>query len=51
LGREHWDELVISDKPVIKNGYIEVPSKPGLGVEINPDGVRKHMRPNSKFFD
>jgi len=51
LGRKHWDELVITDSPVIENGYITIPDKPGLGVEINPDGVRKYMRPGTKFFD
>jgi len=51
LGREHWDELVITDEPVIQNGYIAVPDKPGLGVEINPEGVKKHMRSDTKFFD
>jgi galactonate dehydratase len=51
LGRKHWDELVFTDKPIIDNGYIELSHKPGLGVEINPDGVKKHMRPGAKFFD
>jgi len=51
LGRKHWDELVITDEPIIQNGYITVPDKPGLGVEINPEGVKKHVRPDAKFFD
>lgn len=51
LGRDHWNELVITDKPIIENGYITMPDKPGLGVEINPEGVKKYMRPGCKFFD
>jgi len=51
LGRKHWDELVIADKPIIENGYIAVPDKPGLGVEINPDGIKKYMRPGFSFFE
>jgi galactonate dehydratase len=51
LGRKHWDELTITDKPIIENGYITIPDKPGLGVEINPEGVKKYMRPNTEFFD
>lgn len=51
LGRKHWDELVITDEPIIENGCITVPDKPGLGVEINPEGVKKYMRSGTKFFD
>ncbi|MGB9595620.1 MAG: mandelate racemase/muconate lactonizing enzyme family protein [Candidatus Poribacteria bacterium] len=51
LGRKHWDELVITEKPIIENGYITLPDKPGLGVEVNPDGVKKYLKPGTKFFD
>lgn len=51
LGRKHWDELVITEKPIIENGYITLSDKPGLGVEINPDGVKKYLKPGTKFFD
>jgi galactonate dehydratase len=51
LGREHWNELVITEKPIIENGYITLSDKPGLGMEINPEGVKKYMRPGGKFFD
>ena len=51
LGRDHWNELVITEKPIIENGYITLSDKPGLGVEINPEAVKKYMRPGSKYFD
>jgi len=51
LGRKHWDELVVTDKPIIENGYITVTDKPGLGIEINPDAVKQYMRPGTRFFD
>lgn len=51
LGRKHWDELVFGGDSIIKDGYITIPDKPGLGVEINPDAVKKYMRPGTKFFD
>jgi galactonate dehydratase len=51
LGRKHWDELVITEKPIIENGYIALSDKPGLGVEINPDGVQKYLKPGTKHFD
>jgi galactonate dehydratase len=51
LGRKHWEELVITEKPIIENGYITLSDKPGLGVEINPDGVQKYLKPGTKLFD
>ena len=40
-----WDDLVTGiPKPIIQNGYIPVPDKPGLGVELNDEAVKKHLR-------
>jgi L-alanine-DL-glutamate epimerase-like enolase superfamily enzyme len=35
---------------VIKGGYITVPDGPGLGVELNEDVVRAHLRPGEGIF-
>ncbi|MBD3183037.1 mandelate racemase/muconate lactonizing enzyme family protein [Candidatus Poribacteria bacterium] len=51
LEREHWDELVITRKPIIENGYISLLDEPGLGLEINPDAIVKYMKPGCKLFD
>ena len=45
-----WEDLVKGDKPIIKEGYIEVPDKPGLGVELNEAEVKKHLKPGEKYF-
>jgi L-alanine-DL-glutamate epimerase-like enolase superfamily enzyme len=40
-----WGDLVIGpSKPIVQNGYIPVPDKPGLGVELNEEAVRKYLR-------
>jgi L-alanine-DL-glutamate epimerase-like enolase superfamily enzyme len=40
-----WQDLVTgAPKPLIQDGYIEVPEKPGLGVELNEEVVRQHLR-------
>ncbi len=40
-----WQDLVTGiPKPVIQNGYIAVPDKPGLGVELNESVIREHLR-------
>ena len=38
-----WHDLVYeAPEKKIKNGYIEVPRKPGLGIELNEEAIRKH---------
>lgn len=40
---ESWHDLVDDAyEKKIKNGYIEVPKKPGLGIELNEEAVLKH---------
>lgn len=40
-----WDDLVTGpSKPIIQQGYIPVPDSPGLGVELNEEVVKEHLR-------
>lgn len=40
-----WQDLVTGiDKPIIQDGLIRVPEKPGLGVEFNDEIARKYLR-------
>ncbi|MEM3047471.1 MAG: mandelate racemase/muconate lactonizing enzyme family protein [Candidatus Bathyarchaeia archaeon] len=39
-----WDNLV-EEGPVIKDGYIAVPEKPGIGLNLNEPELLKHLRP------
>ena len=40
-----WQDLVIgTPKPIIQNGHIAVPDTPGLGVELNEEVARQHLR-------
>ncbi|MCW5979963.1 MAG: mandelate racemase/muconate lactonizing enzyme family protein [Bryobacteraceae bacterium] len=44
VGKGDWmDDVILRDGPAIKNGFIEVPVKPGLGIELNPDVVKAHL--------
>ena len=45
-----WNELVVGDEPLIKDGYIKLPDKPGLGLTLNEETVRKHLRKGSSAF-
>jgi L-alanine-DL-glutamate epimerase-like enolase superfamily enzyme len=41
-----WQDLVEGiDKPLIDQGFIKVPEKPGLGLTLNEDLVKKHLYP------
>ena len=41
-----WQDIVTGiDKPILRmGGVIQVPDKPGLGVELNDEVIKKHMR-------
>jgi L-alanine-DL-glutamate epimerase-like enolase superfamily enzyme len=46
-----WDSLVEGvEKPILNRGYIKVPEKPGLGVTLNDEAVKEHLKPGTKFF-
>ena len=36
---------------IVKDGYITLPDTPGIGVELNMDGVRKHAVPGFGIFE
>jgi L-alanine-DL-glutamate epimerase-like enolase superfamily enzyme len=38
-----WSNLVLHDGPLVKDGRILIPDKPGLGVEPNLDYIRSHL--------
>jgi galactonate dehydratase len=49
-----WKEIVKyegSDKPFIDKGFLTVSNKPGIGVEINEEGLKKYATPNIPFFE
>jgi len=40
-----WDDLVTEPaRPILRDGYVEVPDQPGLGVELNDVVVKEHLR-------
>jgi L-alanine-DL-glutamate epimerase-like enolase superfamily enzyme len=50
-GEGGWmDQVLLLDAPYIKDGYIQVTDKPGLGIELNPDIVRAHLAPGESWW-
>jgi L-alanine-DL-glutamate epimerase-like enolase superfamily enzyme len=47
-----WSSLVqeYASTPVVNHGWIDVPDRPGLGVTLNEDVVRKHLAPGTEYF-
>lgn len=39
-----WDDLVARDEPLIEDGHIAVPDKPGLGIELDQDVLNAHEK-------
>ncbi len=37
-----WRNDLLTDPPVVENGYLHLPEKPGLGTELVMDMVKKH---------
>jgi L-alanine-DL-glutamate epimerase-like enolase superfamily enzyme len=48
-----WESLVTTGdgKPLVDHGFAPVPDTPGLGVELNEEAVKAHLRPGSGYFD
>ena len=47
---EDWENFVIYEGGVIRNGKYRILDKPGLGVEINEDFTRKHLMPGETWW-
>jgi L-alanine-DL-glutamate epimerase-like enolase superfamily enzyme len=51
LGKGDWmDDVILHDGPVIKGGFITLPNKPGLGMDLNPDVVKAHLVPGETYW-
>lgn len=47
-----WPELVTGlANPLLEDGYVRVPERPGLGVDLNLEGIEANLRPPSGLFE
>lgn len=37
------DDVIVHEKPLCRDGFVTIPDKPGLGIELNPDVVKAHL--------
>ncbi|MCK5702429.1 MAG: mandelate racemase/muconate lactonizing enzyme family protein [Cyclobacteriaceae bacterium] len=46
-----WEDLVKGiEKPILKDGFVKVPETPGLGVDLNDEVIKEHLREGEKYF-
>ncbi len=54
VGHPSWWYDVVRGlpQPIVRDGFIDVWDRPGMGVELDPDAARPHLSPeDSDFFD
>jgi L-alanine-DL-glutamate epimerase-like enolase superfamily enzyme len=44
------DQVLLLDGPYIKDGFVQVSKKPGIGIELNPDVVKAHLADGEKWW-
>ena len=50
-GEGGWmDQVLVLDGPYIKDGFIQVTDKPGLGITLNPDVVKAHLAAGETYW-
>ena len=50
LGVPWWDDLAKRKEPLIGDGYVQIPDKPGIGLELDEKQVRKHLKEGESYF-
>jgi galactonate dehydratase len=45
-----WKEIVKYDGEWVKDGFIPLSDKPGIGVDVNEEGLKKYAQQNVPFF-
>jgi L-alanine-DL-glutamate epimerase-like enolase superfamily enzyme len=50
-GEGGWmDQVLLLDGPYIKNGFVQVSDKPGLGIELNSGVVKAHLVEGERWW-
>jgi L-alanine-DL-glutamate epimerase-like enolase superfamily enzyme len=51
VDKSWWEGLVTGiEKPIVKDGYVVVPEKPGVGVELNEEAVKERLQKGEELF-
>ncbi|GAA4417618.1 hypothetical protein GCM10023187_50210 [Nibrella viscosa] len=45
-----WEDIVTGLKPIADKGFVRVPDKPGLGVELNEEVAKRYLKKDTPWF-
>ena len=48
---QKWKDIVKYDGEWVKDGFIPLAEKPGIGVDLNEEGMKKYAIPGIPFFE
>ncbi len=46
-----WKRQLVKDQPKVENGHIRVPTRPGLGVEVDEKVLEEHRAEGQEYFN
>jgi len=46
---QQW-KIYVKEGEIIEKGYVTVPDRPGIGLELNEEAVKKMLRPGATRF-
>lgn len=50
VGDKTWDDTLLTESPLIQNGYVLLPDAPGLGAELNEEFIRQFADAETPLF-
>ncbi len=45
-----WEDIVTGIKPLVQNGFVNVPTAPGLGVNLNEEAAKRFLKKENTWF-
>src|SRR5690606_17567834 len=48
--RDYWSTIVREQVDIIKDGFIELSDRPGIGLELDEEVARRHQYPGTAWF-
>jgi L-alanine-DL-glutamate epimerase-like enolase superfamily enzyme len=51
LHRDYWSTIVAEKEDIIKDGYITLNRRPGIGLELDETVARQHQYPGTAWFE
>jgi L-alanine-DL-glutamate epimerase-like enolase superfamily enzyme len=51
LHRDYWRTITVEKQDIIKDGFIALSDRPGIGVELDEQVAREHQYPGTTWFE